>query len=1071
MLIDSTERLLATDPQCSYIVEAPAGSGKTEILTQRFLRLLGTVKAPEQIVALTFTRKAASEMRERIFKALFACANGETPNSTHQQLTFQFATLALEQDNIHHWQLLQQPNRLRIITIDALCQSLTRSIPLFDKNITFANIAKEPRLHYLNASRACIDFAVTHPSYQLAIKKLLMHVDNRQDLLLELLSDLLAKRDQWLAFFHQARGQDKKIYEKALSLIIQHEIDRFKSSIPKDCMTHLPNLLKQLWAINQSHRTCLDWPGFETLDHEIINAISSTLLTSQNTLRKAFDHHVGLKRGTCDDEQYQLLKTQSKALLDILDNTPEFLEALLRIKRLPLAHYDEMQWEVLQALFSILPLLAAYLEITFMEQNEVDFTAIAQQALDALGTEDNPTELALYIDNSIHHLLIDEFQDTSIQQFELISRIVQGWGPLEQKSLFVVGDPMQSIYRFRAAEVGLFLRAKEHGIGPCLLTPLALRSNFRSSKTIVNWVNEHFKYIFPATDDIESGAVKYHPSNHVKTDCSTTFIKALLYQDKVKEAQALVSYVKDELTQFPEDDIAILVRSRAQLFFIIRELHRAHVPFQGVDIDLLGSLPHLQDVWSLTKALLYPANRLSWLALLRSPWCGLAMADLLAIAEYSKPNTIYEALKNLKDIPNLSTEGHLRAGFIFKVLNHALTLRHQYPLVNWIIDTLKALHLEYTLDGPEQDDLDQFWHLLERFEHAGLINDLAAFTKELNRLYSKNVTPAKLQIMTIHRAKGLEFDCVFLPGLSTKSAQQDTPLMRWLALPTETHGELLLLSPIKALHEETCLLYNYLGQLNALKDHYELQRLLYVAATRAKQRLYLFDHSNKGNPGSCRHLLQKVPFIEHPSDNLEDQMLTSTLPTLYQLPITWYQKEPNFDEEILNLTPLDIGESSKRLIGIVAHELLEWISLTHPQDASDLPWQLAEHHLKIQGFSERELKDALSLLKQQFNRFFADPIAQWIIESHQDERNEYEFLVKEQQLIKTYIIDRVFCEGEKRWIIDFKTGSDDPLKTLEHRHQVMKYAEHFANNSEHVIHCGLYYLANNHWITWEYATQ
>src|SRR3990167_7531137 len=103
MLTDNEARQKATDPNVSCIVQAPAGSGKTEILTQRFLRLLSTVSAPEQIVALTFTKKAANEMRARIVLALQRAADGAQPASVHQQLTYHYAANALLNDKTHHW--------------------------------------------------------------------------------------------------------------------------------------------------------------------------------------------------------------------------------------------------------------------------------------------------------------------------------------------------------------------------------------------------------------------------------------------------------------------------------------------------------------------------------------------------------------------------------------------------------------------------------------------------------------------------------------------------------------------------------------------------------------------------------------------------------------------------------------------------------------------------------------------------------------------------------------------------------------------------------------------------------
>jgi ATP-dependent exoDNAse (exonuclease V) beta subunit len=211
-LIDGEQRKKATDPSTSFIVQAPAGSGKTEILTQRYLRLLGTVTAPEQIIALTFTRKAASEMRERIILALQQAAANQKASSAHQQATLGFAQDALHRDAQYEWNLLQQPNRLKIITIDSLCQSINQAIPLLEQQIAYAQITDKPEQHYLNAARQCIQFALQTPNYQQAIKTLLLHVDNKQYQLLRLFKDLLMQRDQWLSSLFQARYQDKSVF-------------------------------------------------------------------------------------------------------------------------------------------------------------------------------------------------------------------------------------------------------------------------------------------------------------------------------------------------------------------------------------------------------------------------------------------------------------------------------------------------------------------------------------------------------------------------------------------------------------------------------------------------------------------------------------------------------------------------------------------------------------------------------------------------------------------------------------------------------------------------------------------
>lgn len=1072
MLTDSQQRDQAISPDQSFIVQAPAGSGKTEILTQRFLRLLSTVSAPEQIIALTFTRKAANEMRERILRAMQQVASGAQATSPHQEKTYALARNALARDKALDWQLLQQPGRLRVITIDSLCQTLTLAIPLQDKQIHYAQISDKPRSHYLSAARNCLNFVIQHQPYHHAITILLGHLDNQQDNLLSLFTDLLGQRDQWMPSLYQAHAQEQAMYERAIAWIEQHELMRFRQTIPQHIADELTLLAQQLACIENkpdSPRYLLcGWSSFDQLDGRIAASLSALILTGDNKLRKAFDHHVGLKRGECADHEYDQLKAASKHLLAELDALPDFLDALLRVKNLPNPHYDPEQWEVLQALFTLLPVLAAHLSMVFNEHNEVDFTAISQQALQALGDDENPTDLALYLDNSIHHILVDEFQDTSIQQFRLLEKLVHGWLPDEGKTLFIVGDPMQSIYRFRAAEVGLFLRARREGIGSVNLIPLELSCNFRSTETIVNWVNMQFKSIFPAVDDIESGAVSFHPSVNVKPSDDDSIIKAFQYTTREQEAQALVTLVADEMQTYPDDKIAILVRSRSQLSDIVGMLRAQGIPFQGVDIDLLANLPHLRDVWSLTQALLMPANRLAWLSLLRSPWCGLSLPDLHAIANYAKSKSIYFALSKLEHITTLTDEGRVRAQYVYTVLHAALAQRHQQLLVDWITATLDQLHLTQVLTPSQQDDLEQYWLLLERFEKDGQIADMALFKSELNKLYSQKVTPSSLQIMTIHKSKGLEFDCVILPGLSSKSSSMDTPLLRWLKLPTHD-GELLLLSPMKAAHHEQCVLYDYLGKLDSQKNDYELQRLFYVAVTRAKKRLYLFDPSEATRKGSFRSLLTNQEFIASDDAVLPIEQ-APIYPAIYHLPIEYYQQPPMLTiSESNTAAPLLNTNNTPRLIGIVAHELLQWICDHHPAHIDEMPWELARYPLKTMGFSVTELKDAIDLLKQQFLGFFNDPVGQWIMKKHDEEQNECAFLTSEQGEVSTRIIDRTFCDQGVRWIIDFKTGREDENTQTKHREQVNEYAHLLANRTKEPIRCGLYYLTSGTWVDWGFC--
>ena len=347
MLDDIQAREQAIDPRLSAVVQAPAGSGKTEILTQRFLRLLCTVEAPEHVVALTFTRKAAHEMRERILHALRQAKSGIKPSSPHQEARQRDAHAVLTRDKALDWQLLDNPGRLRVTTLDSLCQSLVHAMPLQDKHVPYADVTDAPARIYWEAARACLAYAINAPEYQEATAILLEQLDNRTEHLLTLLTEQLARRDQWIRPVLHARLQDKTHLEEALYTIEQHALNQFKQALPTECSAQLFSLATEVACLENNpdspRFSLIHGVDFDALNTKSTAALASLLLTTQGSFRKSFDHHVGLKKGCCPDARYKTLKTESKALLETLRDTPGFLEALMRVRVLPPPHYPDEQ--------------------------------------------------------------------------------------------------------------------------------------------------------------------------------------------------------------------------------------------------------------------------------------------------------------------------------------------------------------------------------------------------------------------------------------------------------------------------------------------------------------------------------------------------------------------------------------------------------------------------------------------------------------------------------------------------------------------------------------------------------
>jgi len=326
------------------------------------------------------------------------------------------------------------------------------------------------------------------------------------------------------------------------------------------------------------------------------------------------------------------------------------------------------------------------LKVLFQERAQVDFTEVSQRAVQALGEPDAPTDLALALDCRIRHVLVDEFQDTSWSQYDLLRGLAAGWQEGDGRTLFVVGDPMQSIYRFRKAEVGLYMRAWHEGIGPVALERLVLAVNFRSTGAIVRWFNAAFEKVLPDEEDLASGAVPFSPSvaDSAAPEGGVPQVHALASTGRAAEARLVAGLVRQALAENPGGEVALLVRSRAHLAEIAPALKDAGIPFQAIEIELLGHRPVVQDLLALTRALVHPADRVAWLSVLRAPWCGLTLADLDALAGHDRSAALWTLVNDAAVLARLSGDGKQRLLRARDALGAALAARRRGPFARWV---------------------------------------------------------------------------------------------------------------------------------------------------------------------------------------------------------------------------------------------------------------------------------------------------------------------------------------------------------------------------------------------------
>lgn len=1108
---DQNARRRAVDPEGSFIVQAPAGSGKTELLIQRILALLGGVEQPEEVLAITFTRKAAGEMRDRLVQALES-AKGPEPQVEHARTTWRLAKAVLKNDAQRDWRLLENPVRLTVQTIDSFCASLVRRMPWLSRFGAQAAIAEDAKDIYRETAERIVGLADEESAYGDAARQLLRHLDNRMERLCGLLVGMLGRRDQWLRHLYGHDAEERRrILEGGLRCFVESLLRRLYGRLSSGqqatmvrlgsfAASNLLNLGKENGIVALAELE--DFPAPSADNIAIWKGFAELVLTRAGTLRKRLDKNCGFPAGK--NEPLAGMKEDMTSLLEELGLDEEAVELFGEVRSLPPVVYDPDQWLVLQALTTLLPRAVAELWLVFKEQGQCDFVEVALAAGRALGDVEVPTDLLLHLDSRIRHILVDEFQDTSWGQFLLLKKLTAGWQQDDGRTLFLVGDPMQSIYRFREAEVGLYLQARYRGIHQLHLEPLYLTANFRSQAGIVDWVNQVFPEIFPNREDEALGSVTYAPSVAAREalDGVAVTCHPMPRRDDRTEALKVVELVRQARRSDPDGTVAVLVRARSHLREILRAFRVAGLRFRAQEIDALSDRPVARDLLALTHALLHPGDRIAWLSVLRAPWCGLKLDDMYALCGQMPDATLPELLRQPKRIMRLSADGRRRVERCMEVLNKALTQRGRVPLRMLVEGAWLGLGGPACLDEAGVVDAEALFGLLEQLDHGGDMLPFEALEDKVEKLFAAPDPGAdeKLQVMTIHKAKGLEFDTVILPGLGRRPRVEDPPLMRWIELP-ETG---LLLAPLAPMDGQSRdLIYDAIGDIEKHKGDLETGRVLYVAVTRAKKRLHLLGHARTTKdgdwrPGSGSFLEKLWPSLGDFFCGLDDQAgngadTIAAVRSLRRLPQDWHVPEMPSGLEMPSVeilrpsstvrhdleTTLMPETEEGRHIGSLVHAYLERFAIEGPDvwtvERVERDRAVFVHRLGRMGVPEDRLADAVERVTLALVTTLGSERGRWILFDHDHGACELSLSGMLDDRVVHAEIDRTFVdETGVRWIIDYKTGDCKGLDDEDffrqqaevYRGQLELYARLFRSMEAHrEIRMALYFPMLDGWIT------
>jgi len=1101
---DAAVRGEALDAARSFIVQAPAGSGKTELLIQRLLVLLAAVEQPEQVLAITFTRKAAAEMRARLLETLAAAAEEQAPapHTPHEVAARERARAVVAQDRAQGWGLLETPARLRIQTIDSLCAALTRERPVLSGLGEAPAIAEEADALYQTAARATLAALEGDGPEAAAVERLLLHLEDDHARAEGLLASMLARRDQWLR--HAQPWDDPAAVRGALETELRAAVDEALADL-HDTLTagatkaglalevelaalapyaaqHLGAEKPDAPVARLGGLTGLPAPQADALP--LWQGVAELLTTGTGAWRRTLTKAQGFPIDKAAGDPATLKETKARALglLDALQARPELAGRLRGACALPPPVYADAQWEVLAALLELLPRAVERLRTVFAEAGEMDYAEVALGAIRALeggsGRGNGGGSDAAPLRDEARHILVDEFQDTSHGQFRLLERLTAHWKPDDGRTLFLVGDPMQSIYRFREAEVGLFLRARRTGIGALCLHPLRLEVNFRSTGALVGWVNDVFPGVLAPVEALATGAVPFAAAtpHQLGDDGPGVTVHALpqpagMSRDAIEadEARQIAEVIAETRRERPEETVSILVRTRGHLRAILPALQQAGLPFQAVEIEALAERPEVQDLLMLLRALTHLGDRVAWLAVLRAPWCGLLLADLLCLAEPAPYATLWERLRDAEAVAGLSTDGQARVTRLVAALEPCLAARERRPLRRWLEGAWLALGGPACVPEVAWPNVEACLARLEALPAATPPGGPEQSETLLERLYAAPdpQADARLQVMSIHKAKGLQFDTVILPGLGRAPRSDETPLLRWFERAQPAKGGAgLLLAPIHAAGPERDPVFDYLAELEKEKAHHETGRLLYVAATRAKRALHLFGHALLDEDGpkepDKRSLLARLwPAVRDtfeaaaaPDDNPAAASARATPtaqppppgapPGLRRLAAGW-QAPPapppvaarQAAEAAADVGPGDAYEiefrwagETARHVGTVVHRLLRLIARYGSER-----WQTGggaftaraiAAALGALGVPAAEHATATERVQDALRRTLADERGRWVLAPHTEGHSEYALTGVVDGRPARFVIDRTFVdEAGVRWIVDFKTGTHE----------------------------------------------
>jgi ATP-dependent exoDNAse (exonuclease V) beta subunit len=763
----------------------------------------------------------------------------------------------------HDTQLKLTPERLPILTFHGFCAQLLKLAPQEAGVPLEFTLLEEDETRWLQAEsleelrRRLNARPPTDPLRQALIRRL-VRLNNDWPRLGRELQGLLSRRDSLGDFLALARitrdpDQYRGLLEERFRMALQPSLEDLRAALAGSDLGQAWEAFRQ--AVQGSeHGKVLPaaLPGSGVADLAAWQAVAQVLLTKQGEPRKRLSTQDGFPQGLNQQLWRPLLQALPPAAAGMLkqcrDLTPTGASPEEAAALQDLVMLMGEAWRIYEQLCS--------------RKGALDFVALEAATLNLLG-DDHPTDIMLRLDWRLKHLLVDEFQDTSENQMQLLCRLLAGWQAGEGRSLMVVGDPKQSIYGWRQAKPRLFMASRAglpcSAAAPWPLTAHWLATNFRSTRTLIEWANGVFGSTIMRAG---TAGARFHPAAARPGAPVGPAPSLALFTGETDrsarelEARWLAGQVAQTLPTLPGDaKVAILLFNRTHLPRYLKALYEAGLSVrvrEGLKLAASRTVAHLHN---LTRALVRPQDDVAWAAVLRGPWGCQTLAILAQVAQ--TPGAAWpEKLRRFSQ----GTDCPRDLAALIQSLDQARGQVGRRPLADilaaWLDRTQSWAAIAGGEGPPGVANARSYLDLLAAAE-AGLpeatwsradFNLAEAFQPPDPRAQASPV-----EILTVHGAKGLEFHQVFLPFLDWQPLKSDAAASPFLLeeIPgTRRHG-LALARPYT--REKQSSLYLLLQDIKNRRLVDEARRVFYVAVTRAQQRLVMSGLAKTNKTGTWRN--------------------------------------------------------------------------------------------------------------------------------------------------------------------------------------------------------------------------